>query len=167
MVDSKGAGKRSSAMEFWKHNGEIVHALVGSANFSTNGLTTPYREILAETTRDTFKPLDDYITKDYYVQFEGLAEKHYKVTLDGLFNHKLINMDYSLKAQRFPSHICTIEDNISIQGHVNGPFTRLRIRGEGSALDGNVSYDGIKVGNTFENVNIYLKIRELIQFLQK
>ena len=32
-----------------------------SANFSTNGLTTPYREILAETTRDTFTPLNDYI----------------------------------------------------------------------------------------------------------
>ena len=47
----------------WRNGGEIVHALVGSANFSTNGLTTPYREILAETTRDTFQPLDDYITK--------------------------------------------------------------------------------------------------------
>lgn len=47
----------------WRHRGEIVHALVGSANFSTNGLTTPYREILAETTRDTFTPLNDYIER--------------------------------------------------------------------------------------------------------
>ena len=45
----------------WKKNGNIVHALVGSANFSTNGLSTPFREILAETTFDTFKPLDNYI----------------------------------------------------------------------------------------------------------
>jgi hypothetical protein len=45
----------------WRKSGQIVHALIGSANFSTNGLTTPYREILAETTRDTFKPLNDYI----------------------------------------------------------------------------------------------------------
>lgn len=45
----------------WRRNGQIVHALIGSANFSTNGLTTPYREILAETTRDTFNPLNDYI----------------------------------------------------------------------------------------------------------
>lgn len=47
----------------WRQNGRIVHALVGSANFSTNGLTTPYREILAETSRDTFEPLNEYIDK--------------------------------------------------------------------------------------------------------
>lgn len=46
----------------WRKDNEIVHALVGSANFSTNGLTTPYREVLAETTFDTFRPLDNYIS---------------------------------------------------------------------------------------------------------
>ncbi len=45
----------------WRKNGEIIHALIGSANFSINGLTTPFREILAETTRDTFNPLNDYL----------------------------------------------------------------------------------------------------------
>ncbi len=45
----------------WKRNNKIVHALIGSANFSTNGLTTPFREVLAETTLDTFDPLDDYV----------------------------------------------------------------------------------------------------------
>lgn len=47
----------------WRYKGEIVHALIGSANFSTSGLTTPYREVLAETTFDTFQPLNDYIFK--------------------------------------------------------------------------------------------------------
>lgn len=47
----------------WRNRGQIVHALVGSANFSTNGLTTPYREVLAETTFDTFNPLNVYIQK--------------------------------------------------------------------------------------------------------
>ena len=46
----------------WRKDGQIIHALIGSANFSINGLTTPYREILAETTRDTFNPLNDYIS---------------------------------------------------------------------------------------------------------
>ncbi len=45
----------------WRRNHEIIHALVGSANFSTNGLTTPFREVLAETTYDTFDPLNEYI----------------------------------------------------------------------------------------------------------
>jgi len=47
----------------WKNQNIIQHALIGSANFSTNGLTTPYREILAETTYDTFQPLDDYVDR--------------------------------------------------------------------------------------------------------
>lgn len=47
----------------WRNRGQIVQALVGSANFSTNGLTTPYREILAETTYDTFAPLNAYISR--------------------------------------------------------------------------------------------------------
>ncbi|MBL7994867.1 NgoFVII family restriction endonuclease [bacterium] len=45
----------------WKYENRIVHALVGSANFSSNGLSTPYRETLAETTVDTFIPLNDYV----------------------------------------------------------------------------------------------------------
>ncbi len=47
----------------WRRNGDIIHALVGSANFSTNGLSTPFREVLAETTYDTFRPLNAYIQR--------------------------------------------------------------------------------------------------------
>ncbi len=46
----------------WRRRGNIIHALIGSANFSINGLTTPFREVLAETTFDTFRPLNDYIS---------------------------------------------------------------------------------------------------------
>lgn len=45
----------------WKYRGDVVHALIGSANFSTNGLTTPFKEVLAETTYDTFDPLNQYL----------------------------------------------------------------------------------------------------------
>jgi hypothetical protein len=47
----------------WKYKNEVKHALIGSANFSTNGLSTPYREILAETTYDTFQPLQKYVDR--------------------------------------------------------------------------------------------------------
>lgn len=45
----------------WKNKGEIVSALIGSANFSINGLTTPFKEVLADATSDTFAPLEDYL----------------------------------------------------------------------------------------------------------
>lgn len=47
----------------WKRESNISHALIGSANFSINGLCTPYREVLAETTHDTFAPLSSYIDR--------------------------------------------------------------------------------------------------------
>lgn len=45
----------------WMNEGSIVSALVGSANFSTNGLTTPFKETLADATTDTFEPLEQYL----------------------------------------------------------------------------------------------------------
>ena len=45
----------------WKKNSKIVTALMGSANFTVNGLLTPYREILTEVTFDTFEVLENYL----------------------------------------------------------------------------------------------------------
>ncbi|EAE7387731.1 TPA_asm: NgoFVII family restriction endonuclease [Listeria monocytogenes] len=50
-----------SKIYIWKQKGKTLSALIGSANFSSNGLRTDYRESLAEATRDTFSPLDDYL----------------------------------------------------------------------------------------------------------
>jgi hypothetical protein len=47
----------------WKKQKNISHALIGSANFSTNGLCTPYREILTETDPDTYTFLSSYIDR--------------------------------------------------------------------------------------------------------
>jgi hypothetical protein len=49
-----------SKIYMWRYKGEVIHALIGSANFSTNGLTTPNKETLAETTADTFTAIDTY-----------------------------------------------------------------------------------------------------------
>lgn len=44
----------------WKKGGNILHVLIGSANFTFNGLNTPFRETLAEATADTFTPIKNY-----------------------------------------------------------------------------------------------------------
>ena len=49
-----------SKIYMWLNDGHVIYSLIGSANFSLNGLTTPYKESLAETTLDTFKPLEQY-----------------------------------------------------------------------------------------------------------
>ncbi|CAA6828248.1 MAG: Unknown protein [uncultured Sulfurovum sp.] len=103
---------------------------------------------------DLYARLDEYITDDLYLKFSGKLNQYYHLKLDGLINQDLINMDYTLNSERLPSHIVTIEDIVSIRGHLNGPLNRLRIRGHGQALDGNVNFDTIKKGSKFENVHV-------------
>ena len=45
----------------WRDQGAISQALIGSANFSTSGLCTPHREVLADVTSDSFDELNRYI----------------------------------------------------------------------------------------------------------
>ena len=47
----------------WMNRRNVKYALIGSANFSRNGLNTPFREILAEASVDTLQPLSDYVSK--------------------------------------------------------------------------------------------------------
>lgn len=44
----------------WRKNGLIIDALIGSANFSRNGLATPGREILVEANPTVFSELQAY-----------------------------------------------------------------------------------------------------------
>lgn len=47
----------------WKKEGKIIDALIGSANFSRNGLATPDREILVEVDSKVFDELQNYFDK--------------------------------------------------------------------------------------------------------
>lgn len=47
----------------WKKEGKIIDALIGSANFSRNGLATPEREILVEVDAKVFNDLQDYFDR--------------------------------------------------------------------------------------------------------
>ncbi|KRI63282.1 restriction endonuclease PLD domain-containing protein [Acinetobacter pittii] len=47
----------------WKKKGIIVDALIGSANFSRNGLATPDREVLVEADPSVFSQLQAYFDK--------------------------------------------------------------------------------------------------------
>ncbi len=102
---------------------------------------------------DDATPMQNML-QDTYLRFDGTFNKHYKLKLNGLVNNSWANMDYALSAARFPSHICTIEDKINLTGHLNGPFSHLHISGTGKALDGHISYDGIKIDDRLENFTL-------------
>lgn len=45
----------------WRKSGLIESALIGSANFTTAGLTTPYKEILSDVQTESYNSLNDYL----------------------------------------------------------------------------------------------------------
>lgn len=79
----------------WRKNGEVLTALIGSANFSSNGLQTDHREVLAEVSRDTFKPLNSYVN--------GIIETAY--TCDYIEQEKAkISNDTNVDDSHYVSH---------------------------------------------------------------
>lgn len=99
--------------------------------------------------------MDKYTSSnDTYINFDGTMQKHYAITLKGLVNKKWTSMDYSISSARLPSHVCTIVDDVNVSGHVNGPFTRLTVEGEGKALNGHIKFEGLKSDETLKNVMI-------------
>lgn len=104
---------------------------------------------------DLYFKLDKYTSSnDTYINFDGLIQKHYALKLKGLVNKEWISMDYTLLAARLPSHVCTIVDDINVTGHINGPFKRLHVDGQGTAIDGNISYKGVYLKHHLEDVKI-------------
>jgi len=104
-----------------------------------------------------FLKIDKYTSSnDTFINYKGTMQRHYTVTLKGLINSDWTSMDYSVSAARLPSHICTIVDDINITGHVNGPLKRLHIEGYGTAMNGNVRFDGVKIGSVYEDVRVTL-----------
>ena len=84
-------------------------------------------------------------------------ERKAKLTLTGFIDNTSLDMDYTLTSECIASDICKIDDDIDIFGHVEGPFSRLNIRGKGTALDGNVSYKLLKSTDKVEDLNLIMK----------
>ncbi|TNF44257.1 MAG: hypothetical protein EP216_02390, partial [Epsilonproteobacteria bacterium] len=84
-------------------------------------------------------------------------EKKAKLILKGLVTSSSLDMDYKLISDCIATDVCKIDDNINIDGHVNGPYSRLAIQGEGKALDGNVSYRVLKYTDKVENLSLILR----------
>lgn len=62
----------------WKNKGDIIYALNGSANFSSKGLLTEYREVLSEVNKDDFKEFQAYYDKIFESSFPIVDKENFK-----------------------------------------------------------------------------------------
>jgi len=84
-------------------------------------------------------------------------EKKAQLTLTGFLTSNSLDMDYHLISGCIASEVCKIDDAINITGHVNGPYSRLAIKGKGKALDGNVTYQLIKYTDKVEDLSLLMR----------
>ncbi len=90
--------------------------------------------------------------QESYLSFNGLIQQHYHLKLDGILSQSFINIAYNLAAKRLPGPSVTIVDDINLSGHINGDYTQLHFSGKGMAMEGNVTFKGIKEKEHIENL---------------
>jgi len=91
------------------------------------------------------------------VVVEMNVERKAKLIFTGELTNAWIDMDYKLTSECIASDVCKIDDNINVKGHVNGPFSRLNITGEGTALDGDVHYSVVKFPDKVKDLNLTMR----------
>jgi hypothetical protein len=91
-----------------------------------------------------------------YMKANLLIEDKYTLNLDGFYENKNLNLRYTLTSTCLESNVCNIKDDVQIKGHIRGKLGHLKIDGLGTALEGDISYVGIKQKHAFKNVDIVL-----------
>lgn len=97
--------------------------------------------------------IQDYPQVRVVLQIEHKAE----LTLWGHLDDALVDMDYTMTSQCIATEHCKLDDTIDIEGHIQGPYTKLSIYGEGKALDGQVHYSLVKYPEKAEHIDAKLK----------
>lgn len=92
-----------------------------------------------------------------YVVIELIIEKRAKLTLTGYMDTSRVDMRYKLISDCVATNICKIDDHINIDGNISGEYSHLKIRGKGVALDGNVSYRGVKFTDKAEDIKLTMR----------
>ncbi len=91
------------------------------------------------------------------VVVEMNVERKAKLIFTGKLDYTDVDMDYTMTSDCIASDVCKIDDNIDVKGHVKGPYSRLAVTGEGTALDGEVQYSLTKFTDKAEDININMQ----------
>lgn len=124
-----------SKIYIWKRKGKTLAALIGSANFSSNGLRTDFRESLADATRDTFSPLDQY----------------YKFIIDNAVTEPILRKNQEIIEFKAATDPKTVISEADLSFSVNIPLfdTRLNVVPSASGLNWGLSNGHVAPGDAY------------------
>jgi len=86
-----------------------------------------------------------------------LIEDQYTFALEGeIKNFKQLDMNYSIKSSTIEHKKYSIEDKIDITGTLYGGFKNIHINGNGTILDGDISYTGVRKRRSVDNLDVVI-----------
>ncbi|HHD78928.1 MAG TPA: hypothetical protein ENK98_04745 [Epsilonproteobacteria bacterium] len=91
-----------------------------------------------------------------YVWADIVVEEQYVMHIDGFMQKQHFDLRYTLHSSCLKSNICTFDDEINIIGKATGWKNNINVTGQGSALDGNVSYSFVKKKHIFKDIDLNL-----------
>ena len=100
------------------------------------------------------KVTDINLTNYPYMTASLMIEDMYQLDIDGYYKNRQFDMHYTLNSHCIKSDVCKIKGDVAIEGNFRGPKRNILISGKGVALDGNISYTGIKERHAFRDINI-------------
>ena len=103
------------------------------------------------------KVSDIDLTQYPYMEAKLLIAKKYNISIHGVYENKKFDLHYTLTSKYIESDAYKLKNDVNITGSINGPRKRLVIDGQGTALDGNISYTGVKYRHSFNNLNIQIE----------
>ena len=99
--------------------------------------------------------VSDLDLSDYpYMEVKLLIAKKYALSIEGMYEDRKFDLNYTLLSKCIESDVCKIKGDVNITGKIKGPRKVLMITGQGIALDGNISYTGVKHRHSFNDVDI-------------
>ena len=129
--------------------------------------------------------IEDFLSKKTYneIKVHSLNLEHYpsvvmdltinheaKVFLTGEVNNYSVDMDYHLFGDSFSFNSIKLEEKVDLTGHLKGPFSALKVQGEGEVFDGNVHYSFTKIPKKIIDMNLsmqHVKSQKVLKFLNK
>ena len=92
-----------------------------------------------------------------YMEVKLLIAKKYNISIDGYYEDKKFDLHYTLTSKYIQSDAYKLKNDVNITGTIKGPRKRLLIDGQGTALDGNISYRGVKYKHAFKDIDINME----------
>jgi len=138
----------------------LISVILSYLLFTTSGnaLTYDYLgKIFSEKTDLDIKVRSVNIEDFPHVAAVMSVDKKAKLVVTGEIGFSTLDINYTFSSDTICYGDCTVSDDLHIDGKVTGRYDTMYVTGEGTILEGEITYQTIKRTDSIENLSILAK----------